>query len=613
MAAPLWQIRVYEKHRLLYSAELAGPLELGRQNDPEEGLYTPREISDRSRMVIARLDEQSISRKHVLLTPLPDGQVRIENLSTTLALFFSGGTELKPGARTDVALPMVLSLDPKVVRIEKAAHENEAAAPLRTLREAPQPPQATFLGVRFPSLDLENKDQIDSQKVLGWLQAIMGVFLSAASSSDFNALAAQAVVDVVGLDCGQVILLDKGDYCTVAQHKSGRFKGETALQASRSVLSRVVAEKRTFWEVPPAAASLKEVKAVVAAPILDLNSAVVGILYGDCRLGPGIAGAALITDLQAGFVQLLAAGVAAGLARLKREEAGLKARVQFEQFFTPELAHQLDLHPDLLEGRDSEVTLLFCDIRGFSRISERLGPGRTVAWIGDVMETFSQCVQSERGVLVDYIGDELVAMWGAPENDPDHAPLACRAALAILATLPDLNQRWATVLGEPMAVGIGINTGVARVGNMGSKRKFKYGPLGNTVNLASRVQGATKYLKCPLLVTGATRLRLSESRPDENFALRRLCTVRVLHIVEPVELYELAAWQSPGWPEARVEYEKALEAFEDKNFHLAARILGDWRLAQPNDGPALVLLGRAVNSMIDEPTLFDPVWVLPGK
>src|SRR5207253_3186234 len=124
-------------------------------------------------------------------------------------LFLAGGIELQPGARTDAALPLVLSLDPKVLRVEKAAVEDEGG-PLRTLREAPLPPQSAFLAARFPSLDLENKDQIDSQKILGWLQATMGVFLSAASSSDFFAKAARAVVDVVGLDSGQVILLNNG-------------------------------------------------------------------------------------------------------------------------------------------------------------------------------------------------------------------------------------------------------------------------------------------------------------------------------------------------------------------------------------------------------------------
>src|SRR5205807_2230673 len=103
-----------------------------------------------------------------------------------------------------------------------------------------------------------------------------------------------------------------------------------------------------------------------------------------------------------------------------------------------------------------------------SRISERVGPAQTVAWIRDVMGALSDCVHAQGGVLVDYIGDELMAMWGAPEREPDHARLAVEAALAMLAGLPRLNERWQSVLGEPVAIGVGVNTGVAHVGNTGS-------------------------------------------------------------------------------------------------------------------------------------------------
>lgn len=159
-----------------------------------------------------------------------------------------------------------------------------------------------------------------------------------------------------------------------------------------------------------------------------------------------------------------------------------------------------------------------------------------------------------------------------------------------------------------MDLGIGINTGIARVGNTGSRHKFKYGPLGNTVNLASRVQGATKHLKCRCLITGATQARL-----DESFPTRRLCQVRVVNIVEPVALYELVRSDQEGWPGAKVEYEQALAAFEAGNFDEAAHILSAWRAQQPKDAPALLLLYRAVQRQVEEPDALDPVWVLPGK
>ena len=95
---------------------------------------------------------------------------------------------------------------------------------------------------------------------------------------------------------------------------------------------------------------------------------------------------------------------------MEQEQAAVRARVQFEQFFTPELSRQLEAEPDLLRGRDCAITVLFCDIRHFSRYSERLGPAKTVEWLSDVLGELSECVLAHQGVLVDYMGDELMAM-----------------------------------------------------------------------------------------------------------------------------------------------------------------------------------------------------------
>ncbi len=144
--------------------------------------------------------------------------------------------------------------------------------------------------------------------------------------------------------------------------------------------------------------------------------------------------------------------------------------------------------------------------------------------MNDVMTELSGRVLDEGGVLVDYVGDEVMAMWGAPEDQPDQAERAVRAALAMLASLPAVNARWAAELGTETRIGIGVNTGAAQVGNTGSSQKFKYGPLGNTVNLGSRVQGLTKYLQRPLLVTRATREKLGD-----DFIARRGAGARRQH------------------------------------------------------------------------------------
>jgi adenylate cyclase len=605
--APPFHVLVSEKGQILYEEDLTGAVELGRQQEKEEKLFSLHILDpERARLPIAQLSEQDVSREHALVEPLGDGRVRLTNLSSLRPIKVVGRRDLTPKAPPcELALPVSFTLGNKSVRLEPAAGKEPPIQTLAELTRAPGEESALLRAARLvPSGALDMKD------VISWLQAALDVLQSAASSSDFFQKAAQAAVELVELDSAQVLLLEGGAWKPAARHTAARAAGGSSLRPSQHVLARVLEEKRTFWQNPgaSAAASLVGVQAVVAAPILDRQRRVIGVLYGDRQVQPQAGGSSAVSTLDAMLVELLAGGVAAGLARLEQEKSALAAHVRFEQFFTPELARQLANQPDLLQGRDEEVTLLFCDVRGFSRLSERLGPARTVEWISNVMEVLSDCVLAQEGVLVDYIGDELIAMWGAPEKQPDHARRACAAALAMLAELPRLNERWQPALGGPMDFGIGINSGVARVGNTGSRRKFKYGPLGNTANLASRVQGATKYLKAKLLVTGATRAQLGDEYPA-----RRIGKVRVVNIAEPVELYELAPPDRPDWAVLRREYEVALEAFEREEFGSVARVLGNLMLSFPGDGPSLLLLSRAVTCLVEEPAAFDAVWELPGK
>jgi adenylate cyclase len=606
-----WQIRIYENGQRVHTATLDRPLELGRQDKlkGERGPFFRSSKGAEVRLVIAPHDERNISRTHALLVRQDDGTVRIENRSSSLPIGIENEPPLEPGGVRPLKPNGLLTLGTKSIRV---CYEPESDSTRHALREATMPPNLQASAQRFPGLTEQPTAASElNRQMLNWLQTSMGVFQSAASSAEFFQKAAQAVVDVIGLDTGRVLIWDGDRWETRAFATDGET-AEDDYPPSLRVLNQVRVEKRTFWELSNLASDKKDsltgVEAVVATPLLDPNGAVIGAVYGDRRRAWGGLGQDLITELEAMLVQLIASGVAAGMSRLQQEHAALSARVQFEQFFTRELSEQLSLQPDLLAGRDAEVSLLFCDIRGFSRISERLGAEKTVQWIGDVMGVLSDCVLAHAGVLVDYIGDELVAMWGAPAMQPEHAQLACRAALDMLNALPHINERWSAVLQEPMAFGIGINSGIARVGNTGSRHKFKYGPLGNTVNLASRVQGATKYLRSPILITGSTCSRL-----DAGFQSRRLCLVRVVNIVEPVELHELAPSDQPGWSVLQQGYETALSAFEHRDFRRAAQVLTGLLEKWPDDGPCLLLLSRAATCLIAPTSEFNPVWELPGK
>jgi adenylate cyclase len=281
---------------------------------------------------------------------------------------------------------------------------------------------------------------------------------------------------------------------------------------------------------------------------------------------------------------------------------------ELEQFFPPEVARQFLDRPEVLEeGTQTAISVLFCDIRGYSRISRRLGPANTIEWVSAVMEELTDCILRSNGVLVDFIGDELMAMWGAPADQPDHADLACRTALEMFACLPGLNQRWQERLGETMSFGIGINSGIAWVGNSGTKRKFKYGPSGDTVNVGSRVQGATKYLKAPLIVS-----RSAHEQLHGPFESRRLGRVRVVNIADPVELFEVVPPDTPHWLELKRRYEEALTMYEDGRLAEAARMLGSLIASHGAAGPPLALMARTIEGLM-VPERWSAVFELPGK
>jgi adenylate cyclase len=611
MALPVL-IRVFDRNRQVFTGEFDGVVELGRQTDPAEPVYASHSALGRGRVALARLDEHTVSRHHAEVERLPGGLVRLKNLSAVNALTLSEGVEVGPNTSAEVPLPVILAIGRKTVHIEEGDAEESDGVPIQGLAEATQLPGHAPAAARLPSLELPAGRGIEAEALVRWLQTIMDVLHTAACSSDFFQRAANGIVDVVGLDCGQV-LIREGDDWRVAESvsASGSPAASRGWRPSRRVLARLRDERRTLWQEPDledVSTSLAGVRAVVAAPILDRQGEVIGAIYGERLMGGRSSGIPRVAKVDAMLMELLARGVAAGLARVEQEKATLAARVQFEQFFTPELAHELAARPDLLRGQDREVTLLFCDIRGFSRVSERLGSSGTMRWIGDTMGALSECVLAHRGVLVDYIGDELIAMWGAPKEEPDHPRLACLAALDILARLPALNARWLDELGEPIGLGIGINTGVAQVGNTGSVHKFKYGALGNTVNVASRVQGATRYLKSDVLVTGSTHCRIGP-----GFSTRRLGKVAVVNIAEPQELHELALAGNPDWEELKRGYDLALTQFEAQDFREAARTLGNLLADHPADGPSLLLLSRTVDYLFRGAEGFDPVFRLSGK
>jgi adenylate cyclase len=595
------RLRVLEDERTVFEICLDRVLLLGRQRRGEPGPYAVVSPTDGepARVIIARHDEDNCGRKHVRLEPLADGRVLVAN-GSRIPLDVAGWTAaIDPGAEAEVTCPFAMSVGCRILAVSEGdapdalgvqALGGKTIAPGELWAPGSEP--RGRLSLSGPVLD----------EVIAWFQSTVSSLQSVAGSAAFLAEAASALVRVVGLQSGRVLLRHGEGWQVVAA--AGARVADEKWQASRQVLERVCAERRTFLR-PAGPGGPDAVQEVVASPLLDSDDRVVGVLYGERhRADPAPL---FHPRVEAVLVETLACGVAAALARKKHEEAALRANLQFEQFFGQELARRLNEDPKLLEGRDAEVTLLFCDIRGFSRMAIAIGPGGTARWINDVMGTLSRCVLDTGGTVVDYIGDELFAMWGAPQPQADHALRAVAAACAMTKALAALNNRWQDTLKAPMNVGVGINTGQARVGNTGSDLRFKYGPLGNAVNLASRVQGVTKYLKCQVVATAATQQAMGNVYPS-----RRVCKARLADIDEAVDLYEVRDEVSAEKEAFLLSSEAALDALETGDFALAARRASSLLESNPRDGPLLLVLARA-SAMLVQGGTFDPVWQPPGK
>ncbi|MCB9937233.1 MAG: adenylate/guanylate cyclase domain-containing protein [Planctomycetaceae bacterium] len=578
-------VNIYLRKQLVCSAELTSTLELGRQRPNEPPPYGRMA----NRLTIAHLDESDISRSHLQLELQPGGRLRIVNRSQVNPVVLGTDEQINPGEHREVKPPALISLGDRVIQIEPQL-ATESPGPLDSFVHQTIPPggrdtDATLL----TEILTARRSTEDTEYLLRGLHATIGLFQLASSGAEFFTMATQAMIDIVGMESAAVVIWHGREWRVESHCSRSRDAalGETDWEPSSTILERVRSERKTFWRVPTedAAASLMDVKSLIAAPILNRRAEVIGAIYGDRRRRQDGRVDLQITEVEAILVELLSTSVAAGLARLEHEKAAVEARVLFEQFFTPELSQQLQAQPDLLLGKDTEVTLLFCDIRGFSAVSEQLGARLTIDWIHDVMESLSTCIAEHNGVLVDTLGDRLIGMWGAPVDRPDHAKLACRAAIGMIEQLPAINRRWQSILSTPMDLGIAVHTGSARVGNIGSTRKFKYGPLGSTVHLAAQIESATRQWSTRVLISDATEKQL-----DETFSTRRLGQLDDSQLSTPV--YELAADPPDDWPDTKRRYETALDSYEGGDLPTATRLLAKLLADRPSDRPALQMLSR---------------------
>lgn len=245
----------------------------------------------------------------------------------------------------------------------------------------------------------------------------------------------------------------------------------------------------------------------VAAAILTLAAiaGVVTVSWFAYRQG-------LLIDPVYPSLALLAVYLVGSLTNYVRSEAD-RARIRsaFGHYVSPDVVAELASTPGRLKlgGETREITLLFADVRGFSRLSEGLDAEELVRFINLLFTPLADEILSHRGTIDKFMGDAVMAFWNAPLTDPDHARQACRAALAMQASIVAMNAARDQNM-EPIRIGIGLNTGACVVGNVGSPQRFDYSVLGDVVNTASRIEEMTKIYGTPIIVGEQTAAAASD-------------------------------------------------------------------------------------------------------
>lgn len=255
----------------------------------------------------------------------------------------------------------------------------------------------------------------------------------------------------------------------------------------------------------------------------------------------------------------------------------------FGYYLSPHVIEQVLENPDLLRlgGEKREITSFFSDLAGFTAISEKLSPEILVQLLNGYLTEMTDIILSFQGTLDKYEGDAIIAFWNAPLLQPDHALRACRATLRCQARLAELRPFFKKEYGCDLSQRIGLNSGQVIVGNMGSRDRFDYTAIGDTVNLASRLEGACKQYKVPVLLGEETYRQVQDS-----IVGRRVDVIRVVGKQKPVKVYEILGEKGEVNDHLleKVEvFQQALQAYEARDWEKAEVLLhkqGDDMLAQ---------------------------------
>jgi adenylate cyclase len=285
-------------------------------------------------------------------------------------------------------------------------------------------------------------------------------------------------------------------------------------------------------------------------------------------------------------------------------------RQVFNHYLSGHVIERIIADPGLLKlgGEQREVSSFFSDVAGFTSISEGLSPEELVQMLNRYLSEMSDIILASGGTLDKYEGDAIIAFWNAPLDQPDHAFLACRAAMECQEKLKQLRPEFAKTFGHAIQARIGINSGPAVVGNMGSQNRFDYTAMGDTINLASRLEGACKAYGISTLIGEKTQARVKE-----KILTREIDIIKVVGKSRPIRVFELIGMRDDIRAEKIREikiFEEALGLYRNQQWVRAA----DEFKMLPND-PVAVLYRQRVHRLAQSPPPdnWDGVFELKSK
>ena len=298
---------------------------------------------------------------------------------------------------------------------------------------------------------------------------------------------------------------------------------------------------------------------------------------------------------------------------MTEEREKKKIRGTFQYYLSGPVIEEMLKDPSKLKlgGEKKDLTVLFSDIRGFTTISEKLSPEDLVHLLNEYLTVMTDKVFVYGGLLDKYMGDAIMAVFGAPIDDPEHPGKCCRTALEMMDELKRLQKKWADEKRPILDIGIGINTGDMVVGNMGSEMRFDYTVMGDNVNLGSRLEGINKEYDTNIVISEYTYARVKD-----EFFCRELDSVRVKGKIHPVKIYELMGLQSNAdrWREFVPHFEEGLARYKEGRWDDAIACFSRVLQIRSDDGPSKLYLERCCTLKVHPPEgAWDGVYTMTKK